>query len=178
MNDLIYAVKQSTLSADADDTQIFFADSTAQKVEEVINADLVNVDKWCEEKGMKRNASKYQAIVMGKAQVVPQFYCENTTIPITGELEMLGVAVDDLMKLERHIVNVCRKVSQQIAVLKRMKKILLFETRKCPYLGFIILHFNYCSETFVKKTSLKSQKKSMSVLSVLCLTQNKRRTVN
>jgi len=64
---------------------------------------------------------------------------------------MLGVAVDDLMKLERHIVNVCRKVSQQIAVLKRMKKILLFETRKCPYLGFIILHFNYCSETFVKK---------------------------
>ena len=47
---------------------------------------------------MKRNASKYQAIVMGKSQVIPQFYCENTTIPITGELEMLGVAVDDLMK--------------------------------------------------------------------------------
>ena len=69
MNDVIYAVKQSTLSADADDTQIFFADSTAEKVEEVINhdADLVNVDKWCEENGMKRNASKYQEIVMGKA---------------------------------------------------------------------------------------------------------------
>ena len=67
-------------------------------MEEVINAFFVNVDKWCEQNGMKRNASKYQAIVMAKAQVIPQFYCENTTIPITGELEMLGVAVDDLMK--------------------------------------------------------------------------------
>ena len=72
----------------------------------------------------------------------------NTAIPITGELEMLGVAVGDKMKFERHIANVCRKVSQQIAVLKRMKKILPFETRKCLYLGFIIPHFNYCSETW------------------------------
>ena len=61
---------------------------------------------------------------------------------------MLGVAVDDKMEFERHIANVCRKVSQQIAVLKRMKKILLFETKMCLYLGFIIRHFNYCSETW------------------------------
>jgi len=65
----LHVVRQSTLSAYADDTQIFFADSTAEKVEEVINADLANVDKWYEQNGMKRNASKYQAIVMGKSQV-------------------------------------------------------------------------------------------------------------
>ena len=112
-------------------TQICFPDSTAEKAEEVINADLANVNKWYEQNRMKRNTSIYQAIVMG-----------NSAISITGELEMLGVAVDDKMKFERHIANVCRKVSQQIAVLKQMKKILPFETRKCPYLGFIIPHFN------------------------------------
>ena len=68
-NDLVYAVKQSTLSVYADDIQIFFAGRTAEKVEEVINADLANVDKWYEQNGMKRNASKYQAIVMEKSQV-------------------------------------------------------------------------------------------------------------
>ena len=61
---------------------------------------------------------------------------------------MLGVTVDDKMKIEKHIGKICRKVSQQIAVLKRMKKILPFETRKCLYLAFIIPHFNYCSETW------------------------------
>ena len=56
MNDLVYVVRQGTLSAYAHDNQIFFADSTAEKVEEVINADLPNVDKWYEQTGMKRNA--------------------------------------------------------------------------------------------------------------------------
>ena len=65
--------------------------------------------------------------------IIPHFYCENTAIPITGDLEMLGVAVDDKMKFDRHIANACRKVSQQIPVLKRRKKILPFETRKCLY---------------------------------------------
>lgn len=66
MNDLVYIVKQSRLSAYADDTQTFFTDSTAEKVEEV-NADLANVDEWYEQNRMKRNTSKYQAIVMGKS---------------------------------------------------------------------------------------------------------------
>ena len=70
MKDLVYVV--STLSAYADDTQIVFADSTAEKVEEVINTDLAN-DKWYEQNGIKRKASKYQAIVMGKSQVKPQY---------------------------------------------------------------------------------------------------------
>ena len=50
MNDLVYAVKQSRLSAYADDTQILFADSTPEKVGEVINADLAHVDQWYEQK--------------------------------------------------------------------------------------------------------------------------------
>ena len=95
---------------------------------------------------MRRNTSKYQAIVMGKTQVKPQFHCEDIAIPITEDLEMLGVTVDDKMKFEKHIGKICRKVSQQIPVLKRMKKILPFETGNCLYLAFIIPHFNYCSE--------------------------------
>ena len=43
----------------------------------------------------------------------------------------------------------CRKVSQQVAVLKRrMKKLLPFETRTSIYFAFILPHFNYCSETW------------------------------
>ena len=114
----------------------------------MINAGLTNVDRWYEQNGMRRNISKYQATVMGKTQVNPQFYCENTVIPITEDLEMLGVTADDKMKFEKHIAKICRKVSQQIAVRKRIKKILSFETRKFLYLAYIISHFNYCSKTW------------------------------
>lgn len=53
LNDLVYAVKHSSLSAYADDTQICFADSKPEKVEDVINADLANVDRWYEPNSMK-----------------------------------------------------------------------------------------------------------------------------
>ena len=148
MNDLVHVIKHSSLSAYADDTQISYAHSEPAKVEEAINKDLANVDKWCEENGMKRNTSKYQAIVMGKSQVKPKFHCENAIVPITEDFEMLGVTVDDKMKFEKHIAKVCRKISQRVAVLKRMKKMLPLETRKRLYRAFIISHFNYCSETW------------------------------
>ena len=117
-------------------------------LEEAINKDLPNVDKWCEENGMKRNTSKYQAIVMEKTQVRPQFHCKNAILPITEDFEMLGVTAEDKMKFEKHIAKVCRKISQQVAALKRMKKMLPLETRKRLYRAFIIPHFNYCSETW------------------------------
>ena len=86
-------------------------------MEEVIIADLANVDKWYEKNEimMMRNASKHQAIVVGKSQVILQFYCENTAILITEDLEMLRVTVDDKMKFEIIIftwqIPRCRKVS-------------------------------------------------------------------
>lgn len=58
MNALVYAVKQSRLSAHADDTQIYLVDSTLEKVEEVINADLANVDQWYELNGIRRNTQQ------------------------------------------------------------------------------------------------------------------------
>ena len=75
---------------------------------------------------------------MGKVQNKPQFCSENTDISITEDFEMLGVTIHDKLKFEKHVAKVCRKVSQQVAVLKRMKKMLPFETRKNIYFAFIL----------------------------------------
>lgn len=66
MNDLSYVIKKSTLSTYADDTQFFYADNGLSRVEETVNNDLVSADKWFTQNGMKRNSSKYQAMVLGK----------------------------------------------------------------------------------------------------------------
>ena len=51
---------------------------------------------------------------------------------------MLGITVDDKMKLERHIANVCRKVSQQITVLSESKRSFHLKQESV---------YTYCSET-------------------------------
>ena len=42
--------------------------------------------------------------------------------------------------------KICRKVSQRVAVLNRLKKIFPFELTTGIYRAFIAPHFNYCSE--------------------------------
>ena len=135
-------------SSYADDTQIFFAHNDYREVVSAINSDLELVDKWFDENGLKRNNSKYQAIVMGKSDATPDFKCENSSIPVTKEFDMLGITIDNKLKFDNHVAKICRKVSQQIVVPKRMKKMLTFETRRDLYLAFILPRFNYCSETW------------------------------
>ena len=63
-------------------------------------------------------------------------------------MELLGVTVDDKLNSLNHITKICRKISQQIAVLKKMRKLLPFETRRNLYEASLLPHFNYCSETW------------------------------
>ena len=99
---------------------------------------------------MKRNHSKYQAITFGRVERNPVLTCEGTVIPTQDEMELLGVAIDNKLKFEGQIRKICRKVSQQVAVLNRLKKILPFELRIDIdiYRAFIAPHFNYCSESW------------------------------
>ena len=56
------------------------------------------------------------------------------------EIDPLDVTVDSKLKFDSHIAKICLKVSQQIAVLKRMKKMFPFETRMKLYQAFIVPH--------------------------------------
>ena len=147
-NDLLFIVKRCKLFSYVDDTQFFFSHNNYREVESAINCDLELVDKWYDQNGLKRNNSKYQAILMGKSDATLNFKCENSSIPVTKEFEMLGITIDNKLKFDNHVAKICRKVSEQIAVLKRMKKMLPFETRRDLYLAFIVPHFHYCSETW------------------------------
>ena len=132
MNDLHYVIKDTTLAAYADDTQIFFAGDDVAQVDS-INRDLGRTDKWYVTNGMKRNHKKYKAMEMGKSEANVTFMCEGTVIPIEREVELLGVVVDSKLKFKGQISKICRKVSQQVAVLNKMKKMLPLEIRKQPY---------------------------------------------
>ena len=114
-------------------------------METAINSDLALVDKCYGLNGLKRSNSKYQATVPGRTQNKPTLRRENT---ITSHLEMLGVNIEDQLKFDNHVSEGSKKVSQQIAVLRRMKRMLPFEIRRGLYLSFIAPHFNYCSETW------------------------------
>ena len=148
MNDLPRVIDFTTLSTYADDTQIFYAGDNVTDIEQAINSNLRKIDKWYEENEMERNHEKYKAMIMRKTSRDPAFKCEGTSIPLVEEVELLGVTVDNKLKFGSQIKKICRKVSQQIAVLRRMKKLLPLKLRENICIAFITPHFNYCVESW------------------------------
>ena len=66
-------------------------------------------------------------------------------------MELLGVTIDKKLKFDAHVVKICRQVSQQVALLRRMKEMLPFETRMKLYQSFNYCarqwnHWNFCSK--------------------------------
>ena len=52
-----------------------------------------------------------------------------------------------MLKFDKQVANICREVSQQGAVLKRMRNILPFYIWKNKNMSFIFPHFDYCAQT-------------------------------
>ena len=115
LNDLVYVIKRSYVSTSEDDTQIFVSNEDPLLVQGTIISDFSHVDRWFLENGLKRNHSKYQAMVLRNGKANLEFFCENTIIPNSDKLEMLGVIVDDMLKFDIHVSNICRKVSEEVA---------------------------------------------------------------
>ena len=164
MNDLSYAIDECTLFTYPDDTQLFKSAEDIDQVEHAINADLKKIDEWYEFNQMKKNHSKYQAITFGRVERNPVLTCEGTVIPIQDEMELLSVTLDNKLKFEGQIRKICRKVSQQVAVLNRLKKKYCLLNRGQIY---IVLSFHRISVTAqsrgitVVKEVVPNLKKSM-----------------
>ena len=62
------------------------------------------------------------------------------------------------LKFQSQIRKICRKVSQQIAVLKRKKKLLPLKLLEKLYRAFIAPHFNYCAEPWYFRSNRLTEK--------------------
>ena len=73
-----------------------------------------------------------KSITFGRVERNPVLTCEGTVIPIQDKLELRGITLNSKFKFEGQISKICHKVSQHVAVLNRLKKILPFEDRYIP----------------------------------------------
>ena len=148
MNDLHYAIDRCQFMNYADDTEIYTADPNPQVVEEDINRDQVNTLHWFQQNGMKANPEKYQALVPGNSDYDISIKCVDKLIPISKDIKLLGVTLDNRLKFDAHIADICRKVGGQVNALNRLKNTLPCKTKETLYRAFILPYFTYCSQVW------------------------------
>ena len=94
---LIYKYRKNRKSnkSYAVDTKLHLSHQDLQAVEHGINLDLINTIQWFQQHGMIANPDKYQALVLGNTTHNFNIKCEEKPIPVSGEIQLLGVTLDN-----------------------------------------------------------------------------------
>ena len=77
-------------------------------------------NQWYKDNGMIANASKHQAMILGRTD--HQF-----SFPVKSSLDLLGMVIDNEPNFNDHISSICKKVSSQFKVMIRFRKLVSSE---------------------------------------------------
>ena len=73
-------------------------------------------------------------------------------------VKMLGILIDNSLKFDNYVAEICRKVSRKLTALDQLTNILPFDKMKILMASFFISQFSYCPISWMFY-SLKKKKK-------------------
>ena len=105
--------------------------------------------EWFEINKIKMNAEKCYVIISGnkfaemRVRTRDDMICENRTV------QPLGITIDNELKCDKHLTNICIKANRKLAVLTRMRKCLDFNKVRLLFKSFFESQFKYCLLTLM-----------------------------
>ena len=94
---------------------------------------------------MKANPDKFQASCIGKKthDNIDSFLSCQTNIKCDDNVTLLGINLDYMLHFDTHVSEICKKASQQLAVLKRLDRFLTKQGKLIIYNSFIASNYSY-----------------------------------
>ena len=91
---------------------------------------------------------KFQSIIIDKRKqdnTKETFEIGNKVTEASPLVKLLGFQIDDKLKFNLHITNICRSAANQLNALIRLKQFLNFDTKKVLVNSYFYSNFNRCS---------------------------------
>ena len=145
INDLFLMSLESEICNFADDNTIFACGNTIQEIVIKLENDLGLLLDWFSKNGMIANPEKFQIMFLGLSdQRCLCLNIEGKKLPATDTVKLLGIQIDNKLKLNKHIHELCSKVNQKVSAFARLNTYLSPDqaTKICDTI--ILSNFNYC----------------------------------
>ena len=145
-NDLPQSVSRSILDIYGDDTTLStsVAVSDLPTLQQRLQNDINKIADWTYGNKMVLNASKTKSLlVTGKRlekkalDTALKISCNSSEIEQVNSQKLLGAKLDSHLNFTEHIDDICKKVSRQIAVLKKVTRNLPLAERKLYFNALI-----------------------------------------
>ena len=148
INDLLFINLNSNIGSYADDTQLYSSNADLGTLKGIIESDLHTAHDWFSHNGLLLNASKSTSMLMSRNESTLDnfsFTLCNDNISISNSIKLLGVTIDNKLNFNEHIADIIRKVSNQLQVMKRHKRLIPEKAKIILYKAYFLPHLNYCS---------------------------------
>ena len=148
INDLFYALEACNLTNYADDNTLDVVESAMHLVLHSLKIDTTNAIRWFTDNFMQANPEKFQFFLLRpiscKEDLPDQIVVNDITIMRQEHVSLLGITIDDKLKFDLHVGNLCSKASKQLNVLFRFKNAFNIQEKITIYQTFVLSNFNYC----------------------------------
>ena len=159
INDLPKILEHSAAHIYADDTSVSANvdyRSAPGALNQVLQANVGNVAQWTTDNKMVLNESKTKTMLVAGKRLQKKMSSTSLTVHVNsvelGQVQshkLLGIIIDTHLNFNEHIDNLCKKLTQRIAVLKKIRSHLLLDQRILYYNAMIKQTMMYGSSVWV-----------------------------
>ena len=156
INDLPLCLTRASVQCDlfADDGTLNTANDNIDNIRRDLQQSLYDVSGWCCRNRMALNPTKTKCMLMAtrqkhqKKQLPLNLKFETTPIEQVSKHRLLGVTVDEQLKWQAHINNMCKTVSRNIFLLSKLSQIVSQKSKLAFFFAHIMSHMNYVSNAW------------------------------
>lgn len=144
INDIFLFVEKTDICNFADDNTIYCCDKNLTKILENLKHDMQNLLFWFKINSLKANPEKFQLMFLGKKNNSPiRLKINSAFIEESEEVTLLGITIDNKLRFQKHIDNLCHTANLKLKALRRIRKYLTVDKAKLLCNAFINSQFNY-----------------------------------
>ena len=138
----------------ADDTSLTLSAYDPTTLEEKLNKDLDEVQKWLKSNKLTLNVKKTKYMIIGSHYRLRHLNGDlNVTVNCqqltwVTNYRYLGIEVDEALGWQSQVDTICKKVSAGIGALKRTRYLVPRQTLLRMYEALVTPYFDYCSKVW------------------------------
>ena len=126
----------------ADDNTPYVTAETPEVIIKKLEKTSSNMFSWFRNNGMKANPDKCHLLISGTE--LGEAKIDNCVIESSKQQKLLGVLLDNDLKFDQHLENLCRKASQKLSALCRVSSYMSTDKKRIIMKAFINSQFGYC----------------------------------
>ena len=142
LSDLFLLISDTDIVNYADDNTPYFCQLDSGLVADSLEISSTKLLAWFSNNRMKANPDKYHFLLTGKKELALNI--NQTQIKSSKQQKLLGITFDNKLNFEKHVNNLCNKVSQKLNALTRISNYIQPNQRRLIMKAFITSQFGYC----------------------------------